>query len=560
MTSKSPRRFDPRALKDLVGERAFARGEAYVRDGMVEILDRKPGRVLARVTGTDDYRTVVTGGGTVVGGECSCPAFAREGACKHMVAVALAANAAVASGEADSGGVFARIRDHLKTKNVDTLIEMIVDAAERDPALLRKLKIGAAAANTSDAALDTQLRTAIRAATRTRGYVDYQRAAAWVAGVGAALDMLAEMASGPSAARAVGLADFALSQIVRAIENIDDADGGCGTLLARAQRIHCDACRVARPDPVSLARHLFLRETEGEYDIFHAAAAQYEDALGEEGLAEYRRLAQAAWDKLSARTGRRRGEDNFDTDSFRLAAILDFFAERDGDLATRIALRSKDLLSPWAFLQLAEFCRDHGQEDEALRRAEEGLWVFEDDPPDERLVFFAVDLLLRAGRKADAEAHLWRAFEKVPSLHLYSRLRKLGGEAAAKRAIRSLQRELAGASFSRWHHPADLLVRVLIEEKMFDAAWDVARAHGISQAVRGDLAKASEATHANEALAVYVECVEELAGLGSNPAYEEAAALTRRMGLLRSAAEQASYIADIKARHGRKRNFMKLLG
>jgi hypothetical protein len=32
------------------------------------------------------------------------------------------------------------------------------------------------------------------------------------------------------------------------------------------------------------------------------------------------------------------------------------------------------------------------------------------------------------------------------------------------------------------------------------------------------------------------------------------------MAALQSAAEQAAYVATLKARHGQKRNFMKLLG
>ena len=66
--------------------------------------------------------------------------------------------------------------------------------------------------------------------------------------------------------------------------------------------------------------------------------------------------------------------------------------------------------------------------DEALRRAEEGLWVFEDGRLDE-LVSFTAGLLSDAGRREEAEAHLWRAFEKAPSLGLYAQLRQLGGNA-----------------------------------------------------------------------------------------------------------------------------------
>ncbi|TWI25242.1 hypothetical protein IQ26_06164 [Mesorhizobium tianshanense] len=40
MNSKSHPRFDPHALRGLVGDAVFARGEAYFQDGMVDILAR----------------------------------------------------------------------------------------------------------------------------------------------------------------------------------------------------------------------------------------------------------------------------------------------------------------------------------------------------------------------------------------------------------------------------------------------------------------------------------------------------------------------------------------
>lgn len=552
-------RFDSNTLRMLAGNTVFARGEAYFRDGLVDILAIEPGRIIARVVGTEDYRTVVTGQGKEIDGECSCPAFERDGFCKHMVAVALATTAAVARGEGDSGSALARVRGYLKSKSLDALVEMIMDIAERDRALLRKLEIAAAAHGTDGKAFEAQMRRAIREATRTRGFVDYRRAAGWAADVDAALDMLAEATSGPRAALAVELAEDAVAAIERAIEHIDDSDGHCGALLERVQGIHLDACRAARPDPVALARYLFRCETTGDCGTFHGAVSRYKDVLGETGLAEYRRLAQDAWDKLPARSsaGHRAAGDGFD--DFRLASILDFFAERDGDVETRIALRARDLSSPWAHLQLAEFCLAQGRDEDALRRAEEGLWLFEDKRPDERLVFFTVDLLLNAKRKPDAEAHLWRAFEKEPSMSLHDRLRSLAGKPATQRVMNLLQERLAGKPRSPWHSPADLLVSLMTKEEMFDAAWTVLRAHPASRGVKEALARASEELHAPEALAVYAERVEELANMGGNPAYTEAAALIVRMAALRSAAEQTAYLATIKERHGRKRNFMKLL-
>jgi len=213
-----------------------------------------------------------------------------------------------------------------------------------------------------------------------------------------------------------------------------------------------------------------------------------------------------------------------------------------------------------AIFSSPSFCRAQGRDEEALRRAEEGLWVFEDSRPDERLVFFAVDLLSKAGRNSDAEAQLWRTFQKAPSVELYARLRELGGEPAQERAIAFLEARLTEETCTPWHNPADLLIQVLMHEKMFDAAWAAVRSQGASMGVKEALARASEATHPREVVDVYAERVDQFANAGGNQAYAEAAKLIARMATFRSAAEQAAYVAALKERFGRKRNLMKLLG
>lgn len=547
--------FDIDALRGHAGETVFARGEEYFLGDQVSILAIEPGRVLAQVEGSEDYRTELTGGGKRVGGACSCPAFSDWGFCKHMVAVALAANAAGGDAGAQEVGALSRIRDHLKGKGVDALVEMIVEMAERDPALFRRLDMAAATLGTDDKTLEARLRKAIDEATRTRGFVDYREAAGWAEGVYSALDTVADLSSGRRAGLALKLVERAIDWIERAIEEVDDSDGHCGGLLERAQEIHLAACRAAKPDRVKLARDLFTHEMEADYDTFHRAATLYADVLGKEGLAEYRRLATAAWEKLPPRAGR----DDFSTDYTRLEGMLDIFAEQDGDVETRIALRSKDLSSPWSYLRLAEFLLSQGREEEALRRAEEGLWVFEDDRLDERLVFFAAELLSKAGRKGDAEALLWRAFEKAPSLELYARIRKTAGKHPRGRAVEFLEARLANGERTRWQSPGDLLIRILMHEKAFDAAWAAVRRYGASLGVKEGLARASEAMHPREAIEVYTERVNQLADAGGNPAYAEAARLVAHMGTLQSATAQTAYVAELKARFGRKRNFVKAL-
>ena len=555
MTVENLPRFDIEALRRRAGA-AFARGEAYHREGRVEILAIEARRVLAQVEGTEDYRVNLLGKGETIGGECDCPAFDDYGFCKHMVATALAANEIDPGVEPVGVGALARIRAHLEDKPRGALVAMIVELAERDPALFRKLEIAAAADGADDETLAKRLGKAIDQATATRGFIAYDEAGGWASGVDDALDALEALDSRRDRL-VLALAERAIDRIEGAIESIDDSNGECGELLERARDIHIGAARGARPDSVALARNLFERETSDSYGTFSGAAWLYADALGETGLAEYRRLATEAWEKLPQLSGRGRQTAEGDYDG--LSGILDRFAERDGDVEARIKLRAKDLSSSWKYFKLAEFCHKHKSAEEALRWAEEGLWAFEDGPSDARLAIFAADRLIEADRRSEAESTLKRAFERGPGFDLYLSWREIAGEAAMAQALALIERGGTAKTGPFFGHLADLGVKILMHEKRFDMAWMMTRKHRVSRTMQESLARESEADHPREALEVYAGRVEELANAGGDRAYQEAVGLVARMGRLRKAAEQAAYVAALKERFARRRNFMKLL-
>src|SRR5215510_2445047 len=132
-----------------------------------------------------------------------------------------------------------------------------------------------------------------------------------------------------------------------------------------------------------------------------------------------------------------------------------------------------------------------------------------------------------------------------------------GGQAAGERAVTFLETCLADKGRPHWAY-AGLLMRILIHEKNFSAAWAAVRKHGASIHVKLELARAAEAEHPREVLEVYAAQVEQLANAGGD--YAEATKLVARMAQLQTAAAQASFVAGLKVRHARKRNFMKLLG
>jgi tetratricopeptide (TPR) repeat protein len=451
------------------------------------------------------------------------------------------------------------LRAYLKRQSVDFLVDMILGHAEENTELWRRLQLAASVSDADGDALAARLRRLVDQVTDVPYYVDYRGAADWAAEVDHVLDALADLAASPRAHLAIELAERAIDRVGEAIENIDDSNGCCGALLERGRDIHLAACRTSRPDPIELARNLFDREMEDDWGTFDGVMEAYQDVLGEEGLGEYRRLASDAWATAAPGSGAN-GDRASEIPRGRLRPILDYFAARDGDLETRIALRSSDLSSTGHYLRLAQFCVEHGRGNEAMQRAEEGLWLFEDARPDERLLFFTVDLLTKAKRADDAVSHLWRAFEKAPSLEIYRRLTAIGGQVHAERARARLEVRAPGERSTQWYSRGDLLIRVLMHELDYRSAWDAAQRLGVSRDLKLSLARASASQFPSEALTVYTERVEELVTQGGNQSYDDANALVSAMAPLRTAAEQAAYIADLKLRHKRKRNFMKLLG
>jgi uncharacterized Zn finger protein len=564
--------FDVAALRDAAGEKVFARGAVYHEDERVEIVSFGGARVRARVIGSEAYRCELVGSGKKFSGKCSCRAFSDWGFCKHLVATALAANSLGPEGLEQASSRFAKIREHLRARGIEGLVEMVVGLAERDPSLLKELELSAVAAASDDKTLLVQFKKAITEATRTRGFVEYRKMSSWVQGIESVLDRIAGLIGNGRAVLVLQLLDYFFARMDEALANVDDSDGGGGGVYARACEVHLAACRQAKPDPIALARALFAREVDSNWEFFYGASEAYEDVLGDVGLAEYRRLAREAWQKIKPlRATARQLQDDQSGARYALGAILERFANREGDVDGVITVRANDLSTAYAYLGLAQLCLDHAREPEALKWAEEGLWQFEDDP-DERLIFFASDLYRRTGRKEDADQLLWRTFERHPSSALYERLKSAAGknrmlaDAVRDRALARLRAEIGKSTRRaemRWFSPAELFVQLATAEGLLTDAWMVVNEHGCSEGLLQQLAEASEQSHPAEALKAYGDRVERLVRLGGQSNYDQAYQIIGRMRRIRKGvgetAQHAAYLGDLANRHKAKRNFMKLL-
>jgi uncharacterized Zn finger protein len=357
-----------------------------------------------------------------------------------------------------------------------------------------------------------------------------------------------------------------------ALEHIDDSAGQMGDVIARLEELHLDACARARPDPTVLAGRLFAWELEGRWDVFDQAVSRYAEVLGEAGLARYRELAEEAWAEVPKLAP---GEDSSERygSRLRVTRIMQALAHSSGNLAEEIAVAERDLSISYRFLQIAELCRERGEDDAALEWAEHGMEAFAEDP-DPRLRAFLVEEYRRRGRSAEALELSLQAFSARPGLESYRELatnaKALGVWDEQRRWALTLLRQPEPDPPGSMRHPSlrgrgcSELVRVLIWEGDPDAAWEAAGEGGCTRDLWLKLADLRRAEHPEDALGVYRRHVEDVIAGRDKRAYAEAVRLideTMRALYAESGRPEDfdAYVEEVRAGHKAKRNLMKMM-
>ncbi len=566
MPGKLPQMLD-KAVAGFASTPSYERGLAYLEAGRVGPLRASAERVGATVQGSEDYLVELRAKDGKLRFSCSCP-IGREGAfCKHCVAVVLAWQ----RGHGDPVPTLDDARAHLETLPQSELIELLIDHAHDDEALARKLLLRTARPTSAKADV-ASLRALIEQALAHREFVPYREVSGYVRGIEEATDVLEAQLEQGDGGDVVDLAEHALKLAEGALDHVDDSGGQMGDAIARLEELHLDACARAEIDQTALAERLFAWELDGPWDVLDQAVIRYAEALGDTGLARYRELAEAKWEEVPKLAPGGDSRERYRS-RFRITRIMQALAQHSGELADLIAVEERDLSIGYRFLQIAELCREHGEDDMALEWAERGMAAFAEDP-DPRLRAFLIEEYRRRERSAEALEHSAQAFNTRPTLESYRELatdaKALGEWEERRRSALSLlgrpEPDLAGAM----RHPSlrgrgcSELVRVLIWEGNADAAWRAASEGGCTPDLWLKLADLRRAEHPEDALGVYRRRVEDVIAGKNKRAYAEAVRLideTMRELYTECGRPEdfGAYVEEVRTAHKPKRNLMKLM-
>lgn len=577
MSKKLVEILNNKTLMELAGERAFARGEGYFSAGVVVGVKREKETLTARVRGTHYYRVRLWVEADELAFDCDCPVGRDDIFCKHCVAVGLAW---LDQQRPEDSGPRSLSRYETSLKDIQTfllasakteLVEMLMDRVQEDEGLERRLAMKAAHAGNRPPDV-RGMRALLNKAIRKRGFVDYAEMAEYTRGIEGAVDALLDLLKHGYASEVRELTECALEAMESAMSEVDDSDGYMRGILDRLEEVHHAACKGSKPDSKELAKFLFDWEINGEWEIFFGAAGTYADILGENGLAEYEKLAEARWRKVPPLAPGERDPESFGG-RFRITHIMEAIAKERGDVEALVAVKSRDLSSAFHFLGIAEIYREAGKLDEALEWAERGWRAFP-NRTDVRLREFLAEEYHRRERHEEALAVVWSEYTEAPDLGAFQRLKNSADrikkwDAWRSKALAVLRDSLSlrakGKRPHDWTPDADhsSLVEIFLWEKDIEAAWKEASAGGCHGGLWLRLAENRGKEYPKDAISVYRRQLETTLRFADRRSYEEAVGLLRKIReLMRRTGEDADFtdlVSSLRTRHKPRRNFLKLL-
>lgn len=353
---------------------------------------------------------------------------------------------------------------------------------------------------------------------------------------------LGTVASGAPSRDLVELVERVVGHVVKVIMHADDSSGLIGDLARDLLDVHAKACDAGVADPVKLAQWM-VRFRFRDQDFFEVDPVRYAGALGERGLAAYRKaVAQAdSPDSFAARHAQER------------LAIL------DGDIDALIETLGGDLSRAHQFQRVAEAMLELDRPDLALEWAMRGIaessgWQVAE------LYDLASRLHVQANRPSEA-LRLRRAHhERTPSASSYAALRSVAGTCDAW----DIERDAARAVLERADRRA--YICVLLDDGDDGLAWEIAtasEADEIDLALWLRLAEHRQATHPSDALAVYTRAADAILVETDRRAYRRAVQILKRAREAARAAGQAeafaTTIARLREAHRRRPTFIATL-
>ena len=171
--------------------------------------------------------------------------------------------------------------------NSDDLRAIVTKAAEHHEEVARAVRL---AATRKEGDLG-QLRAEIDRGLRAGRFLGYYESRSWTHEAQPVVEEIRDAVRSSASGELVVLIERAVGRVVKVILHADDSDGLIGDVARELLDLHAEACDAGVADPVKLARWM-VKFRFDDQDFFEADPVRYAKALGEIGVAAFRREVQ----------------------------------------------------------------------------------------------------------------------------------------------------------------------------------------------------------------------------------------------------------------------------
>ena len=437
------------------------------------------------------------------------------------------------------GGADDQFADSLGRLGDDDVRALLLKAAADHDDVARAVRLAA----TAPADRVVSLKSEVDGALRTRRFLGYRESMEWAYDAAPVVDELAKQAVVAPSRELLALVERAIGHVVKVILKADDSSGTIGDLARRLLEVHEQVCDAGVADGVRLAKWM-VRFGFDDQDFFTVDPVRYSTALGDDGLAAFRRTVA---ERLTAPRV-----------PFAVSYAEQRLAVLDGDVDRVIELLGGDLANTYQFIRVAEAMLELGRDDDALGWSQRGIesttgWQVA------QLYDIAAGVLARRG-DTGAVLELRRdQHRRMASTSSYALLRVATpgedwpAEQAAAREVLAVR-------------DRGVLVDVLLADGDSDEAWQVATSDpewdpGEHRWAR--LAEAREPTDPAAAMGVYLRLVESTLTTADKRAYRTATGDLKRARRAAGAADLSEefddYVAALREHHRRRPTLIAML-
>ncbi len=455
--------------------------------------------------------------------------------------------------------VMQSIADYLSQQSVEALCTLILNEAERDTTLRKRLNI---LRQTAQAANDTgMLRQALLTSIGTGKSITYPKVKAWAEGINTVVDAIAELPLPQHAMQVRELTEYGIGLLRAALNHAEDFHGKTFYAYRSLQESHIAACEHYNPNPEALGEWLFLEYINNDNAFYENPLDMYAEVLGEKGATAFLRAAEAMWQKLQPQAK----DPNIATKDWlvisRLREILQEIYESDPHAL--IKFLEHDLRSESDYATLAETYEKIGEPAKAVALAENFCRDPNKSKPYGSVQEYLVDFYHRHNQMSEAVKLLWHDYTTDPTIDNYRSVRNLA--LRAKEWPQWEAKMLAHAHEELAKNPNNtgkagaLLVEIHLENKDPKTAWQAALQWGCSDTLWHKLAIDHGALNPTQARNICQHAAEAKMNLVSSAAYEDAVKwMMHARALWNDADAFIDWVELMREKYKAKRNLIKL--